>query len=267
MSQTTASTLQGSRQNPDYLGIGVVVVVGVATLSLIASGYGEYGALLIALSAGLFVLVKTGAFRSKYQKEVANVLRPIDRANVRQDEATRDLDTELERLRAIEPPVKARAVHSHVIEAMQSLIDVRRGLTISADIVGYWGSALRELESLPAGASTDTLDPEDTCLVSYVTEANQVITVFRAKQDEIAARHYEKTARAVEELWGIAPTKRRAMAHRELIEGLVRLNELSMRQHRGVYDGDLTNTARTTGELRDTREVIRDSIRQVMRWH
>lgn len=263
----TATTLPRSRQNPDYLEIGVVAVVSVATLSLIASGYGQYGALLIAVSASLFVLVKTGTFRTKYQKEIAGVLQPIDRANVRQIEASSDLDTELEHLRAIKPPAEACVIHNDVIEAMRLLINVQRGLTISLNIVGYWGSALKGLESLSVDAANDTLKPKDMCLASYVAEASQVVTVFRVKQDGIAARHYERTARAIEKLRNIAPAKRRALAHRELIGGLVRLNDLSMEQHRGIYNGDVASTARATEELGETREVILGAIRHVLRWH
>lgn len=253
-------------QTPDYLGIGVIVAVGVVTLSLIVGGYGEYGALLIAVSAGVFVLTRSGTFRTKYQKGVANVLKPIDRANVRQAEASGDLDAELETLGTIEPPVEARAVHDAVIATMRSLIDRRRELTICADVVSFWCDALRGLESLSLEASGNT-GGEDEHLAGYVAEVNEVIAAFRVKQDEIAALHYEKMANAIGALQGLTPPKSRALAHRELVEGLIRLNDLSMEQHRCIYDGDLANTEIITGELKGTREVIHNAIRQVMWWH
>ncbi len=258
--------LRRSHHNIDHLELGIVGAVCVATIWLILSGYGEYGALLIAVSAGLFVLAKTGVFRTRYQRMVTDLLRPVDRASVRAKESGRDPDIEVQRLCAVRPPPVARKTHDDVVRAMQSLAEGRRTFSISGDMVSDWNGVLQGLELLSSGVSGDGAGSDDADLTKYIVEVDQIITAFRTKQDEIATQHYENMSMAIEKLRSVVPPSRRALVHSELIEGLERMNNLSREQHRDQYDGDWEGFARAAQELKKVRGVTRDAIRQIMRW-
>jgi hypothetical protein len=261
------TALLRSHNNIDHLELGIVGVVCVTTLSLILGGYGEYGALLIAVSAGLFVLAKTGAFRTRYQRMVTDLLRPIDRTSVRAKESDRDLDVEVRRLCAVKPPPVARTTHDDVVRAMQSLAEGRSTLSISVDMVSDWNGALQELERVSSGLSSNVTDPGDPNLTKYVVNVDQIITAFKTKQNEIATQNYENMRMAIGKLRSAVPPSRHALAHNELIEGLERMNNLSREQHRHQYDGDWEGVVRTAQELKKSRDVTRGAIRQIMRWY
>lgn len=243
----------------------VAVLVSALVLSLVASAF--YGALVVAAAFGLIVLSRTGLMASPYKKMVGSAIKPL--YQLRSEERKRDSDLQelVGRFVKAQPPSGRGEEHTRLVESLRELIEARQSQLARRDMRRYAVAAIslrREMDrwlQCHNGAETSDSDTE-----TYVHEIRNAIRSFYAKDDTIAAQRHQAFSSAVANLREIAPPARRVAIHRDLIETVVRMDELTTHQRTCLSEANEAGVVSTAAEFAASGASVQGAIRRVRGW-
>lgn len=235
------------------------VIIGLAVSSL-------PGAIMVAVSFGLLVLLRTGLLMTRSQRKMREALEPLQSLRLEEQQRENNIVTFASQLNATQPPSNMREGHLALIRTLEELIEAR-DLHREGYAISRYVAAVVALRSETASWSRliEDVERQGGERGSYVRKIGDAIHRYYARDEEIATNRHLTFNLVVTRLEEIAPVGKGDVVRRNLVNAIVGMDELATRQRLYLGKADEKRAVKTAADLVASRLAVEKAIRRSVR--
>jgi hypothetical protein len=235
------------------------VIIGLAVSSLA-------GSIMVAVSFGLLVLLRTGLLMTRRQRKMRNALEPLQSLRLEEQQRENNIVTFASQLNATQPPSNMWEGHLALMRTVEELIEAR-GLHREDHAINRYVAAVVALRSETASWSrlVEDVERQGGERASYVHKIRDAIHRYYARDEEIAANRHSTFNLVVARLEEIAPVGKGDVVRHNLVNAIVGMDELATRQRLYLGKTDEAGAVKTAGDLVASRVAVEKAIRRSVR--
>jgi hypothetical protein len=235
------------------------VVIGVTVSAL-------FGSIIVAVSFGLLVLLRTGLLATRRQRKIREALEPLHWLRSEEQQRESNILRFVAQLDAARPPSGMHDDHQSLASVLEELIEARESHRRGYGMDRYVSAVIAlRLETdkwsrLNENSKTDNGDRK-----SYIRKIRDAIHRYYVADEEIAANRHLIFITVAANLQEITSTERSAVVHRKLIDAIVGMDELATNQRLCLGQADEAGAVKIAAELVASQMSVEKAIKQSVR--
>ncbi len=235
------------------------VIIGLAVSSLA-------GSLMVAVSFGLLVLLRTGLLMTRRQRKMRDALEPLQSLRLEEQQRENNIVMFASHLNATQPPSDMREGHLALMRTVEELIEAR-GLHHKDHAISRYVAAVVALRAETASWSrlVEDVERQGGERGSYVRKISDAIHRYYARDEEIAANRHLTFDLVVARLEEIEPVGRGDVVRHNLVNTIVGMDELATRQRLYLDKADEAGAVNIARDLVASKVAVEKAIRRSVR--